>query len=65
MPCVMNAANEESANAFLRGEIPFLAIPEVVWRTMEAHTTTHVDLGAILEADQWARETSRVQMELV
>lgn len=65
MPCVMNAANEESANAFLRGEIPFLAIPEVVRRTMEAHTTTHVDLDAILEADQWARETSRVQMELV
>lgn len=65
MPCVMNAANEEAANAFLRGEIAFLAIPEVVRRTMEAHATTHVDLDALLEADRWARETSRAQMELV
>jgi len=65
MPCVMNAANEEAANAFLRGELPFLAIPDVVGRTMDAHRATHVDLDAILEADRWARETSRAQMELV
>ncbi len=66
MPSVMNAANEEAANAFLRGEIGFLDIPEVVRRTMEAHySPTQVDLDAILEADRWARETSRAQMELV
>src|SRR5262249_11016503 len=37
MPGAMNAANEEAANAFLRGEIGFLRIAEVVEKTMRAH----------------------------
>jgi 1-deoxy-D-xylulose-5-phosphate reductoisomerase len=35
-PCVMNAANEEAVAAFLAGEIPFLAIPEVIEQAMDA-----------------------------
>ncbi len=36
MPCTMNAANEVAVAAFLAGEIPFLAIAEVIERTMES-----------------------------
>lgn len=35
LPCVMNAANEEVVAAFLRGELGFLQIPEVIETTME------------------------------
>ena len=34
MPCVLNAANEVAVAAFLDGRLPFLAIPEVVERTL-------------------------------
>lgn len=36
MPCTMNAANEVAVAAFLAGEIPFLAIAEVIERTMNS-----------------------------
>lgn len=35
-PCVMNAANEVAVAAFLVEEIPFLAIPEVIERTLDS-----------------------------
>ena len=35
-PCVLNAADEVAVAAFLAGEIPFTAIPEVVERALEA-----------------------------
>lgn len=65
MPCVLNAANEEAANAFLRDEIPFLAISEVVQATMARHVQVPATLESLLETDAWARETSRQQMELL
>jgi 1-deoxy-D-xylulose-5-phosphate reductoisomerase len=34
MPCVLNAANEVAVGAFLDGRLPFLAISEVVERTL-------------------------------
>jgi 1-deoxy-D-xylulose-5-phosphate reductoisomerase len=36
MPCVLNAANEVAVSGFLDGRLPFLAIPEVVERTLNA-----------------------------
>jgi 1-deoxy-D-xylulose-5-phosphate reductoisomerase len=33
-PCVLNAANEIAVAAFLKGELPFLGIPDVVERTL-------------------------------
>ncbi|HRJ26335.1 MAG TPA: 1-deoxy-D-xylulose-5-phosphate reductoisomerase [Fimbriimonadaceae bacterium] len=55
MPCALNAANEWAANAFLRGEIRFLQIPEVVERVMWAHQPVAASLESLLEVDQWAR----------
>lgn len=59
MPCVLNAANEEAANAFLRNEISFLRIPEVVERTMAAHRPEAPTLERLLETDAIAREFAR------
>ncbi len=59
MPCVMNAANEEAANAFLRGEIPFLAIPDLVEGTMARHDPLDPTLDNLLASDVLAREIAR------
>ncbi len=59
MPCALNAANEEAANAFLRGEIGFLDIPEVVERTMEQHRPEVPTLENITRVDQESREFAR------
>lgn len=59
MPCVMNAANEEVANAFIRGETGFLDIPRVVDQTMQRHQPVPATLESILETDRWARESAR------
>lgn len=60
MPAVMNAANEAAGEAFLAGEIPFLEIMEVVEAVMDGHrVAADPDLGAILDADRWARERAR------
>ena len=34
MPCIMNAADEVAVHAFLREEISFLQIPELIERSM-------------------------------
>lgn len=59
MPCVLNAANEEAANAFLRNEIKFLQIPEIVERTMASHRVGTPTLEALLETDESARRFAR------
>ncbi|MBO8162491.1 MAG: 1-deoxy-D-xylulose-5-phosphate reductoisomerase [Brevibacillus sp.] len=56
LPAVLNAANEVAVARFLRGEIPFLAIEQIVERVCAAHRVqADPDLEAILEADGWAR----------
>lgn len=62
-PCAFNAANEEAANAFLRGEIPFLAITDVVAEVTALHRPEPVSLETILEVDRWARQQARDQMK--
>lgn len=64
MPCVMNAANEESANAFLRGQCGFLQIADVVEETMVRHAPGRPSLDNLLQADRWARETVRALLKL-
>lgn len=59
MPCAMNAANEEAANAFLRGEIRFLEIPDVVEGTMARHDPLDPSLDNLLASDYQAREIAR------
>lgn len=59
MPAVFNAANEEAANAFLRGDLEFLAITDAVEASMSHHKPLSASLENILQADQWARAQVR------
>jgi len=59
MPAVMNAANEEAANAFLRGELPFLQIPEVIKQTMSEHRPIGPTLENVLASDGETRQLAR------
>jgi 1-deoxy-D-xylulose-5-phosphate reductoisomerase len=59
-PAVVNAADEVAVQAFLDGKIPFLSIPKLIAESLEAHKLSQADsLGAIIEADAWAREYCR------
>ena len=59
MPAVMNAANEVAVQAFLDRRVRFSDIFTLVSATMHAHTCIdNPDLSGIIEADQWARETT-------
>jgi len=59
-PAVFNAANEVAVASFLDGELPFVRIPEVIERVLEAHEPAPIDcLDAILEADGRARAIAR------
>lgn len=64
MPCALNAANEETANAFLRGSVSFLGIADINRSVMERHTPTSPTVESLLETDRWARETARELMGL-
>jgi 1-deoxy-D-xylulose-5-phosphate reductoisomerase len=56
LPTVLNAANEVAVEAFLDNRIPFRGIAALISQVMQEHVlTTVADLGAILEADAWAR----------
>ena len=60
MPAVLNGANEIAVDAFLKGEIGFLDIPDLIEKTMEAHTHYPVEaIEAVMEADRWARDAAR------
>ncbi len=59
LPCALNAANEEAANAFLRGEVSFLGITETVERTMAAHKVEKPTLENLLETDEDSRRVAR------
>ncbi len=58
--CVLNAANEEAAGAFLKGEIPFGRIYEIVDFALQKHGHLPArNLSDIDYADALARETAR------
>jgi len=65
MPAILNAANEEAANAFLRGDIKFLQIWEIVRRSIEELSIEKASLEAILGADAQARSFARKLMSEV
>jgi 1-deoxy-D-xylulose-5-phosphate reductoisomerase len=59
-PCVMNAANEVAVAAFLDGEIPFLAIPEVIDHALDAVEHTAVGhFSQLADIDGEARIKAR------
>lgn len=60
LPAVLNAANEVSVAAFLDNRLPFTGIYPIIDRTLDRHGAANgADLGQIIEADRWARETAR------
>ena len=62
MSAVMNAANEIAVDKFLKGEIEFLQIPEIIKSAMDAHTPIlDFTIDDVLKADSWAREYSAQQ----
>ncbi|HEX3033926.1 MAG TPA: 1-deoxy-D-xylulose-5-phosphate reductoisomerase [Thermodesulfobacteriota bacterium] len=64
MPAVMSAANEIAVEAFLKGELQFIDIVEVVKRVMELHNPFPAStVEEILESDAWARKTTESIIE--
>jgi 1-deoxy-D-xylulose-5-phosphate reductoisomerase len=66
-PCVLNAANEVAVAAFLDGRLPFLGIPEIVERTLNAIAAVAAhDLDELSAIDAEARRVaSALTRELV
>ena len=64
-PAVFNAANEVAVEAFLKGRIPFLAIPKIVGHALD-HTANFEpdDLGAVLSADKEARRRATLGVDV-
>jgi 1-deoxy-D-xylulose-5-phosphate reductoisomerase len=63
-PCVLNAANEMAVQAFLDGEIGFMAIAEVVERALQAHESGPVrHFSDLYRADAEARVAARELIE--
>ena len=57
LPAVLNGANEVAVARFLKGDIGFLDIPELIERTMDAYTVKYeYTLEDLLEADAWAKD---------
>jgi len=62
-PAVFNAANEVAVTAFLAGRVPFLAIPEVIDKTLQSLANFEpADLDAVLEADLAARRSAHASL---
>ena len=60
MPCVMNGANEVAVEAFLKGQISFLEIAQLVESVMKQHNIIKTPtLEDIFQGDVWAREAAR------
>ncbi|MFA4967802.1 MAG: 1-deoxy-D-xylulose-5-phosphate reductoisomerase [Candidatus Margulisiibacteriota bacterium] len=56
LPSVLNAANEEAVNLFLKGKISYLDIAMKIREVMDKHQLIEKpSLDRILEADSWAR----------
>lgn len=59
MPTVLNGANEIAVEKFLKKEIKFGNIPELISDVMSKHSATlSPSLNDILGADKWAREAA-------
>jgi 1-deoxy-D-xylulose-5-phosphate reductoisomerase len=66
MPAVLNAADEEAVEAFLRGKIGFLSIYKVVEKVVLRHKIIkNPSLQAILQSDEWARQEAQNILEKI
>jgi len=63
-PAVLNAANEVAVDAFLREEIAFLDIPELIRAVLENHQVSALTrIDEVLKADLWGRQEARRLIE--
>jgi 1-deoxy-D-xylulose-5-phosphate reductoisomerase len=59
-PVVLNAANEIAVALFLEGRLGFIAIPQVIAQTLDAHASAAVTtLAEVRTVDAWARQYAR------
>ncbi len=57
MPCIMNAANEVAVSKFLRGEIKFLQIPDIIDRAMEEFAfIKDCDIDTYIQTDREVKD---------
>ncbi|MCX7771729.1 MAG: 1-deoxy-D-xylulose-5-phosphate reductoisomerase, partial [Clostridia bacterium] len=60
LPCAMNAANEVAVELFLKGQIQFSQIAELIERVMDLHSVNSKPvLNDIIDTDRSSRETAR------
>jgi 1-deoxy-D-xylulose-5-phosphate reductoisomerase len=60
LPSVMNAANEVAVYAFLKKEIKFTDISNIIYKTVKAHKIfNNVSLNNIIKSDIWARKYAK------
>ncbi|MCX6612430.1 MAG: 1-deoxy-D-xylulose-5-phosphate reductoisomerase, partial [Acidobacteria bacterium] len=58
--CTLNAADEVAVEAFLKGQIPYLAIAATVAETLERVPVTHPStVAALLEVDRQSRAVAQ------
>jgi 1-deoxy-D-xylulose-5-phosphate reductoisomerase len=63
-PAAFNAANEVAVEAFLRGQIPFLAIPRIVGQALDRISNFEpAELGAVLAVDRETRRASSADID--
>lgn len=64
MPAVLNAANEVAVDAFLKKQITFLQIPQIIHEVMARHICINrPSLDEIIGIDEWARVMSRQEVQ--
>ena len=63
MPCIMNAADEVAVHAFLRGEISFLQIPELIEQSMSK--TSFVSKPTLSDYEATNIESQIIATELI
>lgn len=64
MPAVLNAANEVAVDAFLKRQITFLQIPQIIHEVMARHICINrPSLDEIIGIDEWARVMSRQEVQ--
>ncbi|MBD3307809.1 1-deoxy-D-xylulose-5-phosphate reductoisomerase [candidate division KSB3 bacterium] len=60
LPAVLNAANEVAVELFLRENIAFMDIPQIIRHVMDRHETRPVtSLADLIEVDEWARREAQ------
>ncbi len=64
MPAVLNAANEIAVDAFLKGKVGFMDIPDIIKNTMGAYTVKYnYSIDELLDSDKWARQYAQSMLK--